>query len=154
MHPTYLQSNLHSQGAILARGALDVQLKELLDANKLLCELVEKSHEEIDKRKTLIFIAQIFLGGSYEVIRSFLGSYRVAQVKRDYPHFNFLYHCRNASFHGNQFDFTINGRPVEVGQAIWQSYTITKTDQGKTLFPDKLRVEKIIPLLKDISKLF
>lgn len=155
MHPSYL-SNLDSLGGVLARGALDGQLKELLDTYKLLCELVEKHSKGINKEKVKIFIAQMFLGGSYEVIKSFLGESRITTLRQTCPKFNFLYHCRNASFHGNRISFKYKNKngSYKVEKAEWKNHKIDKNDQGKFLFTDKLNINEVDFLIKEVKKLF
>ncbi len=110
----------------------------------------------------------MFLGGSYETIRSFLGDDRMDGVKENKkkniakfqglketnPMFNFFAHCRNAAFHGNKFKLNNNAFHPSRCSAEWGQYKITENDHGAFLFPDKLSPKDVVGLLLDISTLF
>lgn len=156
MHPAYYQTNIPN-AAILARGALDGQLNGLLDTYKLFCELVEKHYRGTNKMEVLKFIAQMFLGGAYETVASFLDSDflrrreengRFKMLRKKEPLFEFFHHCRNASFHGNRFKFT-----GQIYIAQWSGHEITSSDEGNYLFPDKLNMDEVVPLVTDVMRL-
>lgn len=157
MHPAYYQNISNSNGAILARAALDGQLNEQFYIYKLLSKLVKKHSEGASRDKILFFIAQMFIGGAYEAIASFLDSDflrrrdddgRFKKLREEEPVFEFFYHCRNASFHGNKFKFI--GR---IYNAKWKEHEIKLSDKEKQLFPDKLNTDEVVPLVKDVMKL-
>lgn len=155
MHTAYYQTDIPNV-AILARAELGEQLKQLYDNYQLLTELIKKYYPSNKKEKAKIFIAQMFLGGSYEFIKSFLGKSNVEQRRLSSSLFNFVYHSRNAAFHGNKFTF--NSKSIEEFKnglkAEWRSYSIAEKDQQTFLFPDKLKVEDVTFLLEDVITLF
>jgi len=155
MHPAYYQTNIPN-AAILARAALGTQLNEFVDNYKLLNELVEKHYPPDKKEKGKIFIAQMFLGGSYESIVSFLGKANTNNRRKLESLLNFLYHCRNAAFHGNKFYFKSYIRKEFKGgaRAEWGNHIIDLGDEGKTLFTQKLKTTDTVFLLQDVKRLF
>lgn len=155
MHPAYYPTNTPN-AAILARAVLVDQLKELLNHYKFLNELVEKYYPSGTLEQGKIFIAQMFLGGSYEFIVSFLGRTAINQRRKLEPLLNFLYHCRNAAFHGNKFYFKewIKQEFRDGAKATWKNHIIQLEDEGGMLFTQKLITLEVVDLITDIKKLF
>ena len=141
--------NQNNATAAFARGEVELQLNLLEDTYRKLSSFIKQYDNSEDQARMQTFLAQMFLGGSYEVIRSFLGKSRIKQMRERNNTFEFFYFCRNASFHGNKFNFTIMPK-----NAIWNTHKITPLDQGHDLFPSRLSPSEISLLLKDIIKLF
>lgn len=75
-------------------------------------------------------------------------------VKDEIP-VRFLYHLRNASAHGNRFNFFIDrnkSRFRDPGTFNWRTKTIDKSLQGKLAFPDFFAAGDFAFLFEDISK--
>lgn len=157
-HPAYLSFN-SGNGAILARGALDGQLNEVIEMLKIITKFIDQANnlDEEKKKKLKILIARMTVGTSYELIVSFIDEdyqrrikqqrERIEQLRINNPLFSFLYHCRNAAFHDGKFNFK-NFLNDENPQ--WKNYQIEAKDYGKFLFEDKLKVEELPLLLHDV----
>ena len=136
--------------AALARGEVERQLKELEKVYTELISLIGKHYQKSQQENRHIFVTQMFLGGSYEIIKSFLGKSYVKQLRMNNQTFEFFYHCRNACFHGNRFNFEY----IQPANATWNTHTIVVSDEGKALFPIKLPMNEVLSLIKDVSKIF
>jgi hypothetical protein len=66
----------------------------------------------------------------------------------------FLKHLRNASAHGNSFNFIDSrGKLTDPGQIEWRGKIIRKELQGQTAFPDFFPQGDFAYLFEDISKI-
>lgn len=142
---------------ILARDTLIRQLKNLTDHYIAISDLISVHYPEDGKKEAIIFIAQMYIGTCYETIKSepFLGDSIIRKLKED-PLFNFFHQCRNAAFHGNKFDFrqpNKKGTFRKIPLNKWRNYEITKGDQGKNLFENKIKIEDALNLLEDIREI-
>lgn len=75
--------------AALARGSLEEKLNRMSLIYSELIDLLDK-HGGSNKDEAIIFIALMFLGGSYEIIKSFLGNERVSRMRVDYSELRFF----------------------------------------------------------------
>lgn len=74
---------------------------------------------------------------------------------KDKTEVDFLRHLRNASAHGNSFNFidSRSGKLVDPGLVEWKGKIIKKELQNKTAFPDFFAQGDFAYLFEDISKI-
>jgi hypothetical protein len=119
---------------------LSEKYNKVLGIKLPILQFIDEKKREQRKIEVATLIASGFLGSAYELI--------VHHRERDNPLWEFFRHARNASFHGNRFNFE---RDEPTRPAEWRGLAITRSMQDDPLFFDFIQFADVFYMLADLT---